>query len=37
MHHTWTIVEGVPVITSSTRLHILARRQSGTLAPQFWR
>jgi hypothetical protein len=36
-HHTWTIVEGVPVITSSARLHILVRRQSGTLAPQFWR
>ena len=35
LHHTWTIVEGTPVITPGARLHILARRQSGMPAPQF--
>ena len=34
LHHTWTIVEGMPVITPGARLHILARRQSGAPAPQ---
>ena len=37
LHHTWTIVEGEPVITPGARLHIFATRQSGMLAPQFWR
>ena len=35
LHHTWTIIEGTPVITPGARLHILARRQSGMPAPQF--
>ena len=36
LHHTWTIVEGAPVSTPGARLHILARRQSGFLAPQLF-
>jgi hypothetical protein len=35
--HTWTVVEGEPIVTASSQLRIVATRQSGTLAPQFYK
>ncbi|HEY2354081.1 MAG TPA: hypothetical protein VGH79_04180 [Gaiellaceae bacterium] len=36
-HHTWTVVEGEPVVTAGSRLRVLATRQSGATAPQFYK
>jgi hypothetical protein len=35
--HTWTVVEGEPVVTTGSHLRILATRQSGTIAPQYYK
>lgn len=37
LHHTWTVVEGEPVVTAHSRLRILATRQSGATAPQYYK
>jgi hypothetical protein len=36
-HHTWTVVETEPIVTTTAHLRIAATRQSGSTAPQFYK
>lgn len=35
LYHTWTILEGEPVVTTGSRLHVYATHSRGARAPQF--
>ncbi|MDX6481874.1 MAG: hypothetical protein QOG85_2384 [Gaiellaceae bacterium] len=37
LHHTWQVVEGATMVTASSPLHVLATRQSGATAPQYYK
>ncbi|HLX33320.1 MAG TPA: hypothetical protein VKR79_11240 [Gaiellaceae bacterium] len=36
-HHTWQVIEGEPIVTATARLRIVATRQSGATAPQYYK
>lgn len=37
LQHTWRVIEGEPIVTASSRLRIIATRQSGATAPQYYK
>jgi hypothetical protein len=37
VHHTWQVIEGEPLVTTGARLRILATRERGATAPQYYK
>jgi hypothetical protein len=37
LQHTWRVIEGEPMVTATARLRIVATRQSGATAPQYYK
>jgi hypothetical protein len=35
--HTWRVIEGEPMVTTTTRLRIVATREDGATAPQYYK